>query len=267
MALAHQDFRDRKQEIPVCGYRAVSAVFARNPDAVLRLFYLESTARQAGPFCRDLARARKPYRMVPENELERIGGTGHHGGLVAVTARPIRPRVQPQDLTRWAAQGETVLLLDRVSNHHNLGAIVRSAAFFGIRQIILREHRDQALPGEATYRVAMGGMEYVNLTMARDPVTVVNAARKDFTTVATVVRGKSLPPESVPLGRGQPWFLVLGNEEEGLASEIADVCDYHVSIPGSDQIESLNVSVTAAVMMTWAVRAGKRASRPISDPR
>jgi TrmH RNA methyltransferase len=249
-----QDFRSRKREIPVCGFKAVSAVFARNPACVLRLFYLESSVGQAGPFCRDMAKARKPYRMVPEDDLERISGTWHHGGLVAVTARPELDRVQPTDLEHWAAEGRPVLLLNRVSNHHNLGAIVRSAAFFGIEQIVLAEHRDQALPGEATYRVAEGGMEFVNLTLARDPATVLRAAQSHFTTVATVVRGKSEPPEAVPVLRRRPWFIVLGNEETGLPREITRACEYPVSIPGSGQIESLNVSATAAVLMAWASR-------------
>lgn len=257
MRPSHQEFRSRRREIPVCGYKAVSAVFARDPGCVLRLFYLEANTRQAGPFCGELARVRKPYRMVPEEDLERISGTWHHGGLVAVTSRPVPVRVQPGDLLRWAAQGRPVLFLDRVSNHHNLGAIARSAAFFGINQIVLSEHRDQAMPGEATYRIAEGGMESVNLTLARDPVTVLRAAQSHFTTVATVVRGDAEPPENVPVLRRRPWFLVLGNEETGLSREVSRACEYHVSIPGSGQVESLNVSATAAVLMSWATRGEK----------
>lgn len=257
MGPTDQEFRSRRREIPVCGYKAVSAVFARDPECVLRLFYLESSARQAGPFCGELARARKPYRMVPEEDLERISGTWHHGGLVAVTSRTDPVRVQPGDLVQWAAKGRPVLFLDRVSNHHNLGAIARSAAFFGINQIVLSEHRDQALPGESTYRIAEGGMEYVNLTVARDPVTVLRAAQSHFTTVATVVRGDSEAPENVPVLQRRPWFMVLGNEETGLSRELIRACEYHVSIPGTGQIESLNVSATAAVLMAWATRGGQ----------
>ena len=245
---------NRKREIAVCGYKSIAAVFARHPESVLRFFYLEAAAKQAGPFCRELARARKPYRMVPPDELERIGGTGHHGGLVAITARSIPIRAEPADLDVWARAGKPVLVLDRVSNHHNLGALVRSAAFFGIPHIVLLEHRNQAMPGESTYRVAEGGMEYVTLYLTRNLPAVLEAARTQFVTVATVVRGRSVDPGSVPRRRGRPWMLVLGNEEDGISENLVAACEFHVSIPGSGQIESLNVSATGAVMMAWAAR-------------
>ncbi|MEZ5275263.1 MAG: RNA methyltransferase [Opitutaceae bacterium] len=243
---------NRKLEVAVCGYKSVAAVFARHPESVLRFFYLESAAKQAGPFCRELARARKPYRMVPADELERIGGTGHHGGLVAITARSIPARVEPEDLDVWARVGKPVLVLDRVSNHHNLGALVRSAAFFGIQHVVLGEHRDQAMPGESTYRVAEGGMEYVTFYLSRNLPVVLEAARSKFLTVATVVRGRSSSPGAVPRRRGRPWMLVLGNEETGISHAVTAACEFHVSIPGSGQIESLNVSATGAIMMAWA---------------
>ena len=139
-----------------------------------------------------------------------------------------------------------------MANHHNLGALVRSAAFFGIQHIVLVEHRDQAMPGEATYRVAEGGMEYVTFYLTRNLPAVLTAARKQFVTVATVVRGRSLGPAAVPRKPGRPWMLVLGNEEDGISPNVIAACEFQVSIPGSGQIESLNVSATGAVLMAWA---------------
>jgi TrmH RNA methyltransferase len=64
----------------------VAALFAHRPGDVLRLFYAPTRKREAGPFCAMLAKRRLPYREVPPDELQRIAGTTHHGGIVAVAA-------------------------------------------------------------------------------------------------------------------------------------------------------------------------------------
>ena len=70
----------------ICGSAAVRAVFLRRPEQVLRLFYTAERRRIAGPLCAHLARTRRPYREVEGEELARIAGTPHHGGICAVTA-------------------------------------------------------------------------------------------------------------------------------------------------------------------------------------
>jgi TrmH RNA methyltransferase len=70
----------------ICGPAAVTALFAARPEAVLRLFYMPTRRREAGALCKLLAAARKPYREVPAEELARIAGTTHHGGMVAIAA-------------------------------------------------------------------------------------------------------------------------------------------------------------------------------------
>jgi len=68
------------REIPVCGWKAVEAVFARRPECVRRLFFDPETGRRTGDWCRYLARERRIYRQVTPAELEKIAGTVHHGG-------------------------------------------------------------------------------------------------------------------------------------------------------------------------------------------
>ena len=68
----------------ICGPAPVRALFLRRPQAVLRLFYTEERRRMAGPLCQHLARTRRPYREVGLQEMARIAGTTHHGGICAV---------------------------------------------------------------------------------------------------------------------------------------------------------------------------------------
>src|SRR4051794_29722185 len=74
----------------ICGLNAVAALFTRRFDDVNRLHYTESLRGEVGPFCAALARQRRPYRMLPPAELERVAGTKHHGGIVALAnPRPV----------------------------------------------------------------------------------------------------------------------------------------------------------------------------------
>jgi TrmH RNA methyltransferase len=80
-----------RQLLRICGFAAVTALFECDPRRVERLFFEDRIKDEVGPFCRTLARGRKPYRQVDKAELARVAGTPLHGGVVAIAA--------PQPLT------------------------------------------------------------------------------------------------------------------------------------------------------------------------
>ncbi len=227
----------------ICGIEAVSALFAKRPADVLRLFYGEALRGRVGPFCAVLARARRPYRMLPPDELARAAGTLHHGGVVAVA----RPRPIPLLDAAHPPRLPFLLVLDRVSNPHNLGAIARSAAFFGARALLLREGAGQAMPSGAAYRTAEGGLEHLDLYRAADLVACMGALRPHYRTVAAALTGGAVSLSDLP--RDRPVALVLGNEERGVSQEVLEACDGRVRIPGSGRVQSLNVAQAAAVLL------------------
>ena len=229
----------------LCGPAAVAAAFAVRPDAVLRLFYLGTRRALAGPFCKTMAAARKPYREVPPEELARVAGTEHHGGIVAVA--------MPRDVPELRAPFPPALLtarvlpvLDGIGNPHNLGAVARSAAFFGCAGLLLTGDPRGAGLSDAAYRTAEGGLEHLALYRVPAPAVALRAMAPRFTTVAAVARG-GVVPEALP--RGKPFALVLGNEETGLAPATLAACAARVTLPGSGRVESLNVSAAAAVLI------------------
>ena len=121
-----------RELLRICGLPAVRALFERDPGRVERLFFVPGLKVELEGFCQLLARAHKPYRQVDSAELARISGTVLHGGAVAI-ARP-RPLVDldPVGAGAWVQDGKPLLILDGIGNPHNLGAIARSAAFFGL---------------------------------------------------------------------------------------------------------------------------------------
>lgn len=245
----HPPTKVRQPELNVCGWQAVSALFARRPDDVLRLFFDPPTGKRAGEMCAQLARAKRVYRQVSAEELEKVAGTVHHGGIVAVIAARPPLRVTRDVLERWARGREPLLLLDRVSNANNLGALVRTAAFFGVRSIVVPDAPGQALPGDAAYRVAEGGMEFVDFYRVPALPQFCLELRRTHFLIGTSLRGTQLSPREVTeRGLPRPPALVLGNEEKGIAPGVAAACDRLVKIPGADTVESLNVSAAAAVL-------------------
>ncbi len=237
------------KELNVCGWQAVAMLFARHPAEVRRLFFDAQTGKRAGEFCSRLAAQKKIYRQVEAAELEKIAGSKLHGGIIAVIAeRPLR-KVTREDLAAWARAKAPLLLLDRVSNANNVGAIVRTAAFFGVQAIIVPDHPAQALPGEAAWRVAEGGMEFVDFHRVPALPAFCAELKRSHYLIGTSLRGNQLSP-SVARARGlpRPPAIILGNEERGMAPEIMAQCDRLVKIPGANTVESLNVSAATAVL-------------------
>ncbi|HEV2112060.1 MAG TPA: RNA methyltransferase [Gammaproteobacteria bacterium] len=249
---------DNRRLLRITGLPAVSALFAAAPERVEKLFFDRNTRVQAGAFCSQLARSRKPYHLVEAAELERVAGTMLHGGIVALAQpRPVLD-FEPTEAARWAHEHRLLLLLDGIGNPHNFGAIVRTAAFLGAPRIVLSEHPAQAMPSDASYRIAEGGMEHVELYRGRHFVQALKTLRQSHRLVGTAAEGGK-PVGS--LNRSErPFALILGNEEDGIPPETLRACDDIVTIPGSGAVQSLNVAATAAILIyalnTLSLRQG-----------
>jgi TrmH RNA methyltransferase len=227
----------------------VDAVFARRPQAIRKVYLLESRIPALKPLLAWCVKHRIGYRVVEEADLERLAASAHHEGVVADVLR-----VEPQLLADWLRQlapGAPALAiwLDGVGNPHNFGAILRSAAHFGAA-VLLPARSPLALSGAAA-RVAEGGAEAVPLV--RLPETEAALARlreAGFILAATVVRGGDDLFAAPPAAR---LVYVMGAEGEGMDAGLAAACDRRASIPGSGAVESLNVAAATAVFLAqWA---------------
>jgi len=231
----------------VAGLAAVSALFAHEPGRIERLFFDERLKPAVGDFCKAMAAARKPYRMVEGEELAKVAGTVLHGGVVALMTPRALPAFDAEAARRWK---EPLLILDGVGNPHNLGAILRTAAFFGLPRVVLSDHPGQALPSEAAYRVAEGGFEWVELSKAANPAILLKRLGATHRVVGTALDPKRVTIDAGGLaGGGKPVALVMGNEENGIPPATLAACEAVLTIPGSGRVQSLNVAATAAILI------------------
>jgi len=250
-------------ELAVCGMNAVIAVGEHHPQAINRLFLREDRFKSFTHICKQLAERKRPYKICEDEELERICKSVHHQGVVAMIEEPVVEPLSIEDLDIWADEGKTGVLLHSIGNDHNLGAIARAAAFFDVSYIILNEN-DSSFEEEETrlttsaYRVAEGGFEHLTVRRISSSAAFLKDASKRLVTIGTDIRARqritdlgSIMNNRVKNKKGtRPGIvLVLGNEETGLPKNVKDQCLHLLRIPGTGNIDSLNVSQAAALFL------------------
>ena len=241
----------RREELRLYGLNAVDAVFRRRPEAIRKVYLVESRIAALKPLLAWCVKHRVGYRVVGDEDLERLAASSHHEGVVADVLK-----TEPRPLDDWLralAPGAPALAiwLDGVGNPHNFGAILRAAAHFGAA-VLLPAESDLALSGAAA-RVAEGGAEAVPLVrLPRGEAALARLRGAGFVLAATVVRGGE---DLFALSPPARLAYVMGAEGEGMGAALAAACDRRVSIPGSGAVESLNVaSATAVFLAHWSAR-------------
>lgn len=235
------------EELVLYGEKAILTLLKMHPQKVQRFFYHKGFARHAEveKFLALLAQKKKVFRCVENNELEKIAKSKHHQGLVAVIQKPKWNYVKEKQILSWRA-GTPLVFLNGISNPHNLGAILRSAAFFGLSEIILEDSPVQALPSASVWKNASGAMEYLNIYLTKDLPDLLERFHKSHHVVAAVVEGNRLL-SNVLKEDSRPLAVVIGNEENGVSPLVQKACESLISIHGTFHVESLNVSVAAAI--------------------
>lgn len=243
----------KNKELAVCGFEAVKALEKNNEELIQRLYFTEERAPLFGGLCKRMAKRKAPYNKVQDPlELEKLCGSVHHQGVVAMIPQPEIKALTNTIVEEWATKNESALLLDRVGNANNLGAIVRSAAFFGIKHIVIPVDEAQSSITTSSYRVAQGGMEKVSIYSVSSIPYLLSDVKKSFVTFGTDVHGKMPISKMTEICKKEkkPAIIVLGNEEKGISKEVANECNYLVTIPTKEQnLDSLNVAQAAAIIL------------------
>ncbi|MET0384546.1 MAG: RNA methyltransferase [Polyangiales bacterium] len=239
----------------VYGLAAAKAAFAARPDAVVSIAYTESLRHVLADMLRNAARRRIAYREVDEDELGRMAQSVHHEGICLL----VQPRsaLTPQALLESLRERGLLLALDGVQNPHNVGAILRSAAYFGVRGLIQPAARtESSQPGmslsAAARRVAEGGAEHVPVLRVPElPALLATAQRAGITIIGSDAHAETSVDDYRWPARS---LLVLGHEQHGLSREARAACQTTLRIAGSEHIDSLNVSVAAGIFLASYVR-------------
>ena len=249
----------QKNELAVCGFAAVKKLEKNHPERITRLYFTEEVAPKFGGLCKKLAKQHGIYNQKPAAELEKLCGSVHHQGVVAMIEAPQIIPLDSDITDSWIANGENAVLLDRIGNANNFGAIVRSAAFFGIKNIVIPLDEAQSSITTSSYRVAEGGMEYVNIYSVKSSERLLEALSQKVLRIGTALDAKksvSFLREAAKNSSKKPILVVLGNEEHGISDAIKKNCDELVIIPWAGMnegvtqsaVDSLNVAQAASII-------------------
>jgi len=238
------------------GLEAALAVMRVRPDDVRRLAYHADLGPRLSPMLRELAARHVAYAEKDEAELRAIAASTHHEGIV-VEAREREVLDDRGVIDRFVADRGPLRLvaLDGVENPHNVGAIVRTAAFLGVHGVLVHARIEQPF-GPAAIRVAEGGAEHVALARVDDLAAVCRALASRG--VAIVGTDAASTDDARAFAYPRRTLIVLGSEAAGVSIAVRRTLSHTVGVHGTGAVESLNVSVAAGIVLAAAARGASR---------
>lgn len=186
-----------------------------------------------------------PLAKVSRHKLDEMAEGRVHQGVVAHAA-PL-PNITTEQLVEQGFSAEAqpfYVLADQIQYEHNLGAILRSALGFGVSGLILPTRRGASIT-PVVQRVAMGAAEVVPVVNEGLFSAIKHIKKAGIPVVGADMNGTPMTQARL----SGPVALVMGGEGRGLSPTLRKHCDAIVSIPLAGQLESLNVSVAAALIM------------------
>ena len=232
----------------VYGRRPVRELL-RGPREVRELWATER-ALGSEPWIREESPVR--LQVKHERELTEAAGTRDHQGVVALC----EPYEYADAYGLAAVERPLIVCLDQVSDPRNLGAVCRAVDGAGATGIVLPSHGSARVTPVVSHASA-GAVEHVKVAVVTNLARYLNEVKRPSLWVYAAEAGPGATPMwAADLGGGAA--LVLGAEGRGLRPLVRRACDAAVSIPLAGQVESLNVSVAAAVLLYEAARQRSR---------
>jgi len=187
-------------------------------------------------------------KQRPERELTERSGTRDHQGVLAI----VEPYRYADAYELAAAERPLLAVLDRVTDPRNLGAVARSADGAGATGIVVPAH-GSAVVTPAVVRASAGAVEHLPVAVVTNLARYLQEVKGDDLWIYGAAGGPDVPTMwDTDLTGGVA--LVFGAEGKGLRPLVRRTCDALVSIPLAGQVESLNVSVAAAILLYEAKR-------------
>ncbi len=241
----------KKEKVYMYGKHALSEALTHAPRAIRKVF-LDPSVKDT--HLKELIEsANIPCATLKENGASRVSAGAVHQGVIA-TLDPSAILVPLESFLKTldTSKAPAIVLLDEVQDPHNMGAIIRSAAAFGISGVLIPERHQVGITGAVvktsagmTFRVPLVAIGNVNQT-----VRLLKEA--GFWIYGLTMAGEH------PLARehfNAPACFILGNEGAGVRKKTRELCDVLLSIPMHPRCESLNVAASGAtVFYAWSTQ-------------
>ena len=207
-----------------------------------------------GPIRTILSKAKEAgcvVSFISKEKMNEMSETHRHQGVIACAAA--FPYVEIDDMLAWAEEkGEKpfLVILDGIEDPHNLGAIIRTAEVAGAHGVIIPKRRSSGLTA-TVMKASAGALNYMPVAKVTNlSRTIEELKEKGLWFVCADMDGESM----YQIDMTGPICLIVGSEGEGVSRLVKENCDYVAKVPMKGEIESLNASVAAGVLMYETVR-------------
>ena len=221
---------------------SIDKIFIVRGETDATLGHIASAAREKGIVVVDTDR----------RKLDNMSRTHAHQGVIAIAA--VREYATVDDIlgaARTRGEPPLVVVCDEISDPHNLGAIIRTAECAGAHGIIIPKRRSAGLTA-VVGKTSAGAVAHLPVARVANLTALLKELKDDGLWIFGADAAGDRPPYEADL-KG-PAAIVIGSEGSGMSRLVAEQCDFKVSIPLRGQINSLNASAAAAVLLYEAVR-------------
>jgi 23S rRNA (guanosine2251-2'-O)-methyltransferase len=234
----------------IFGTHAIADVFRTTPKAIGTIYVSAEHLRPEEETLLEEARAAGiPIEQVNNaQQRQRSGGRG--GGRISADIR-LAGGVQLEDLVSREGQKLLVVVLDGVTDPHNLGAILRSSAVYGVDAIVVPKDRSAPL-NDAAFRSSAGGAVLVPIIRVPNLARALRQLKKQGMWVFGAMANGEQSLYDYDLNI--PLTVVLGSEGKGIRPGVLKACDGTLNLPMVGPLDSLNVSVAAGVILSEITR-------------
>ncbi len=237
--LQQKKYRYEFQEFIIEGKKAIDEAFQNT--AKLTTIFIQEEKSESEEFDQVIQRAKKehiPVYFVSKKDIKDIKTTSTYPGISAIVT------FQPQTLAT-ITQNTPIIVLDSINDPGNLGTIIRTADWFGFTTILLSENCVDPY-NEKVVRSTMGSIFHMNLIQSTNIVQdVALLKQKKYKAYGFTMKGKNIKG----LKKSKKSVYIFGSESHGIQEDLLPLCNGLYSIPGKGKAESLNVAVSAAVVM------------------
>lgn len=237
----------------IYGKKPVEEQLMRNPENVIRVFISDKMASKQGGYdeLRNYAKSHRiPINPVTKAKIEEFVGDVNDQGVIALIKRP-----EYAEFDEWLNDVDLetnpcVLVLDHIEDTHNFGAILRTAAAVGAAGVIVSKDRQAPING-VVYKTSAGALTHVPVVRVSNiNQSITRLQENKFWVSAVDMNEHAKKPMTIwNQTFDTPTAFVMGGEGKGVHEKTREHADFIISIPMENDVESLNVSVAAAVVM------------------
>jgi TrmH RNA methyltransferase len=249
-------------EIKLYGLNACQTLARKRMDDIIRVYVTDERIKNMGHVLSWCAQNKRAYHVVSADDLARIAESVHHEGVcILAKARKELDFGSLVAREKTAVGPRCIVYLENIGNPHNLGAIVRVCSHFGANAVLVFSE-DDSLKGlsPVVYRTAEGGIETVDVIFTKEPGRALKALRNvGFTLAAT---SSHAMVSLFDLGLPEKVLVMFGSEAHGLSTATYREAHIQLQIPGTGDVESLNVACAASTILGEFWRTHKMQSPP-----